>query len=300
MKKITNIQTLKAMVNASALERVECKMYGVQAYNLVEGEEYTVIVAYIKQGNRYYFVDREGRKFLASRYNRAEEVAAEILDRVAAAEQYAYERANELQEKGETSVNIELLPEFFAACDYIGITPVQVAAHFHDNGDGYNVYRLAADDNGNDTEQDNTDNGNDNEQDTDNEQPTITATAKAAKVARTVARRTAFVASMVGAAAIAFITFGALCFATSHAFDALNINGTVYSAILGTVALFTVILDLTAFVELNTLTVISRLFPDYLDNAQGNEFTTPRSYVGMLFAEIRRERQERRNIYANR
>lgn len=296
MKKITNIQTLKAMLNASALERVECKMYGVQAYNLVEGEEYTVIVAYIKQGNRYYFVDREGRKFLASRYNRAEEVAAEILSRVTSAEQYVDERVTELQEKGETSVKIELLPEFFAACDYIGITPVQVAAHFHDNGDFCNVYRLATDDN----EQDNTDNGNDNEQDTDNEQPTITATAKAAKVARTVARRTAFVASMVGAAAIAFTTFGALCFAMSHAFDALNINGTVYSAILGTVALFTVILDLTAFVELNTLTVISRLFPDYLDNAQGNEFTTPRSYVGMLFAEIRRERQERRNIYANR
>ena len=76
MKKQTNISALKELVNNNVMERVELYTRGVQAYNIVDGEEYNVIVAYEKQGGRYYFIDRDGRRFLASRYYRAEFVAS--------------------------------------------------------------------------------------------------------------------------------------------------------------------------------------------------------------------------------
>lgn len=59
------------------------RLNGVQAYNIAEGEEYTVLVEYEKQRGRYYFVDRDGRRFLASRYDRAEFVAGEMLEVIA-------------------------------------------------------------------------------------------------------------------------------------------------------------------------------------------------------------------------
>lgn len=83
MKKVTNISALKAQVNNSNIERVELRTRGVQAYNIAEGEEYTVLIAYIKQGGRYYFIARDGRRFLASHYDRAEFVAGEMLEVIA-------------------------------------------------------------------------------------------------------------------------------------------------------------------------------------------------------------------------
>lgn len=76
MKKQSNIQLLKDLVNISTLQRVELRTRGAQAFNIAEGEEYSVIIAYAKQGGRYYFIDREGRRFLASHYDRAEWLAA--------------------------------------------------------------------------------------------------------------------------------------------------------------------------------------------------------------------------------
>ena len=63
MKKQTNISVLKELVNNNVMELVELYTSGVQAYNIAEGEEYNVIVAYAKQGGRYYFIDRDGRRF---------------------------------------------------------------------------------------------------------------------------------------------------------------------------------------------------------------------------------------------
>lgn len=79
MKKSTNITALKELVNNNVLESVRLRINGVQAYNIAEGEEYTVIVRYEKQRGRYYFVARDGRRFLASHYDRAEFVAGEML-----------------------------------------------------------------------------------------------------------------------------------------------------------------------------------------------------------------------------
>lgn len=65
MKKQTKLQILKGLVNDSLLERVKLCRYGVQAYNIVKGEEYAVIAAFAKQGGRYYFIDREDEQTAA-------------------------------------------------------------------------------------------------------------------------------------------------------------------------------------------------------------------------------------------
>lgn len=89
MKKSTNIAALKELVNNNALERVELYTRGVQAYNIAEGEEYAVVIAYAKQGGRYYFIDREGRRFLVSRYDRTEKAYIMIPDPVESVYRYA-------------------------------------------------------------------------------------------------------------------------------------------------------------------------------------------------------------------
>lgn len=97
MKKQTNISFLKELVNNNVLERVELRRYGVQAYNIAEGEEYTVITKYAKQGGRYYFIDRDGRRFLASHYDRAEFVAGEMLEIIAEERAAAMHAADQIE-----------------------------------------------------------------------------------------------------------------------------------------------------------------------------------------------------------
>lgn len=79
MKANKNIKQLKKwMVNRST-DKIECYICGVQAYN-ISANEYEVIVAYQKISGRYYFIDRDGNKYLASRYDRAEQVAGDIVE----------------------------------------------------------------------------------------------------------------------------------------------------------------------------------------------------------------------------
>lgn len=109
MKKQTNIAALKELVNNNVLENVRLRINGVQAYNIAEGEEYTVIVKYAKQGGRYYFIDREGRRFLASRYDRAEFVAGEMLEVIANESAAATNAADQVEASGSVLVCADLL-----------------------------------------------------------------------------------------------------------------------------------------------------------------------------------------------
>lgn len=117
MKKQSNISLLKELVNNDVLERVDLCTRGVQAFNLVDGEEYTVLVAYAKEGGRYYFICRDGRRFLASRYYRAEFVAGEMLDVIADERAVAMNAADQLTESGSVIVNVDILTLFFDECD---------------------------------------------------------------------------------------------------------------------------------------------------------------------------------------
>lgn len=97
MKKQANISLLKELVNNNVLERVKLRRYGVQAYNIAKGEEYAVIIKYARQGGRYYFIDRDGRRFLASHYDRAEFVAGEMLEFIAEERAAAMHAADQVE-----------------------------------------------------------------------------------------------------------------------------------------------------------------------------------------------------------
>lgn len=128
MKK--NISALKAQVNNSNIERVELRTRGVQAYNIAEGEEYTVLIAYIKQGGRYYFIARDGRRFLASHYDRAAAMHA----------------ADQVEAAGSVFVCADLLALFFAECDHRNIHVTSTAAGVDDLGRMLTRYDLVKDD----------------------------------------------------------------------------------------------------------------------------------------------------------
>lgn len=140
MKK-NNIKQLKEMVNNNVLETVETVAFGVQAYN-ISANEYEVITKFAKINGRYYFVDRDGNKYLASRYDRAELVARDILDNLEYARQTAYEDVCTLEEKKQVFVNGAYLSLFLDFCDLFGFDVESVENHFHDNGEMFTVYRL--------------------------------------------------------------------------------------------------------------------------------------------------------------
>ena len=141
MKKNNNIQQLKEMVNANDMEVIECVKYGVQAYN-ISANEYEVITKFAKMNGRYYFVDCDGNKYLASRYDRAELVARDILDNLRYAEETAYKYVCALEEKKQIPVESAYIPLFFDFCDLFGFDVESVEMHFHDNGEVFTVYRL--------------------------------------------------------------------------------------------------------------------------------------------------------------
>ena len=141
MKKNNNIKQLKEMVNNNVLETVETVAFGIQAYNISENE-YEVITKFAKINGRYYFIDRDGNKYLASRYDRAELVARDILDNLEYARQTAYEDVCTLEEKKQVFVNGAYLSLFLDFCDLFGFEVESVENHFHNNGEMYTVYRL--------------------------------------------------------------------------------------------------------------------------------------------------------------
>lgn len=201
MKKHTNIEILKAMVNANVMERMELRLNGVQAYNLAEGEEYTVIVAYVKQGGRYYFIDRDGRRFLASRYDRAEFVAGEMLEVIAHDRAAAESAADQVERAGFVLVCADLLALFFEACDRRGIQVTSTATGVDDLGRmliRYDIVKTTDnDDNNDDNNEAQQDNSSDAQSDGNSEDDQTPAEpsrlAQVAEKAKIFAIRAAFI-----------------------------------------------------------------------------------------------------------
>lgn len=211
MKKNNNIQQLKEMVNNNVLETIETVAFGVQAYN-ISANEYEVITKFAKINGRYYFIDRDGNKYLASRYDRAELVARDILDNLEYARQTAYEDVCTLEEKKQVFVNGAYLSLFLDFCDLFGFDVESVENHFHNNGEMYTVYRLKSEQ----TAQDDVQSGNnaaDEQQSSENEE-----TAEAcepsrfagilAKAETVAAKAKAFFAILAKMEWFSFILFG--------------------------------------------------------------------------------------------
>ena len=266
MKKSTNIAALKVLVNINVLDRVKLRVNGVQAYNIAEGEEYTVIVKYAKQRGRYYFVDRDGRRFLASHYDRAEFVAGEMLAVIAEERSAAQHAAEQVKASGSVAVCSSLCDLFFEECDILGIRVKSTAVGVDNLGRMLTYYDLVKDDEPAQQEDNNDESDNNNTQSNDSNEgdQTYAEPSRLAKVAakvKTYARRTAFAVSLAAVAVLCFVFFFCACFPSLHMMlRVAGIEGTACNVL--TLCAFLPVLDITSWLECNALAVLARLFPD--------------------------------------
>lgn len=296
MKKLSNMQTLKNLVNADVLECIKCRIYGVQAYN-ISANEYEVIVKFAKQGGRYYFIDRDGNRYLASRYDRAEDVAADILENIECTNLAVNALADQMQKYGKVSVNYDFLDLFLNECDRREIEAESVENHYHDNGEMFTVYRLKDDQNAENNAQSEETAADEQDSESEEKQTESEATATTCEPSRLAgflanvkssARKVCEkVALIMALAFVMVVTFAALFGMVYFLPDLLELFGIEcgsWAAIALSLLLFcTVIMDACVFVELNTMAAIDYIFPSLFGSAQKPGFTKPFSFWHRVF-----------------
>ena len=289
MKK-NNIKQLKEMVNANDLEVIESVKYGVQAYG-ISANEYEVITKFAKINGRYYFIDRDGNKYLASRYDRAELVARDILDNLRFAEETAYEYVCTLEEKKQVAVDSARLPMFFDFCDLFGFDVESVEMHFHNNGEVFTVYRLKSEQTAEDDAQ-SEETAADELQDGENEEneaacePSRLAgiLANVKSSARKVCEKVALIIALAFVLVVTFAALFGMVYFLPDLLDLFGIECGSWAAIALSLLLFcTVIMDACAFVELNTMAAIDYFFPSLFGSAQKPGFIKPFSFWHRVF-----------------
>ena len=286
MKKSTNIAALKELVNNNVLESVRLRINGVQAYNIAEGEEYTVIVRYEKQRGRYYFVARDGRRFLASHYDRAEFVAGEMLAVIAEERSAAQHAAEQVKASGSVAVCSALLPLFFKECDRLKINVKSTTVGVDDLGRMLTRYDLVKDEEPAQQEDSNDESDNNNAQSNDsndsNETPAEPSRlAKAATKVKAYARRAAFAVSLAAVVVLCLVVFFVCIPALHMMLQAAGVEGTA-----GTVLTFCALvpaLDITLWLECNALAVLARLFPGSFVGCSRPEFLRPCSILAKMY-----------------
>lgn len=284
MKEQTNISALKELVNNNVMERVELRTRGAQAFNIAEGEEYNVIVAYAKQGGRYYFIDRDGRRFLASRYDRAEWLAGELLEVIANDRAAAVQAADQLERSGSVLVCADLLALFFEECDRRGIKATSTAAGVDNLGRMLTKYDLVKDE---PTQQDD-DNNNDAQNNESNEGNQATAEpsriAKAAEKVKAYARRAAFDMSLFAVVVLCFVFFFACIPSINMMLQAAGFEGTACTVL--TFFALLPAMDVTLWLECNALAVLARLFPGSFVGSSRPEFLRPCSIFAKMYRNL--------------
>lgn len=276
MKKLSNMQTLKNLVNADVLECIKCRMYGVQAYN-ISANEYEVIVKFAKQGGRYYFIDRDGNRYLASRYDRAEDVAAGILENIECTELTVKALVDEIQANGKVTVISEVLDLFFDECDRREIEAESVENHYHDNGEMYTVYRIK--------------NSQSDETAADEQQTESEATAtpcepsrfsrilaKMKNGAKIAAETMEFVFVLLVAFAVGFLALYGAGAAITSAVGALIPCGSIWGVVLSFVLLLSVGFEFMGFSVINIMAIFARLFPSVFERGRTPKFCLPGSF----------------------
>ena len=291
MKKNNNIKQLKEMVNNNVLETIETVAFGVQAYN-ISANEYEVITKFAKVNGRYYFIDRDGNKYLASRYDRAELVARDILDNLRFAEETAYEYVCTLEEKKQVAVDSARLPMFFDFCDLFGFDVESVEMHIHNNGEVFTVYRLKSEETAKDDAQ-SEETAADEQQSSENEENAAACEpskfagilAKVKSSARKVCEKVALIMALAFVMVVTFAAFFGMVYFLPDVLDLFGIECGSWAAIALSLLLFcTVIMDACVFVELNTMAAIDYLFPSLFGSAQKPGFTKPFSFWHRVFS----------------
>lgn len=279
MKKNNNIKQLKEIVNNDLF--FDLHHQGVQAYN-ISANEYEVITGFRKCNGRYYFIDRNRNKYLASRYDRADFIAGEMLEQKAREDETVAEAIEGIEKTGKTKILIELAWEYRKACKARGINPGELVDSEEDNAG--NVYMIHCVEPAKDEE-----NNEDNENAADCE-PSMFAgiLAKMKNGARKVCEKVATVAFFAGAVTAAFLALYVAIVGLTALLDVCGIEGGSWEAIaLSVLLLFTVIMDFCVFVELNTMALLSKLFK--VENFDGRimRFTRPFSVAYQLIKQGR-------------
>lgn len=259
-KNLNTLKSLKALVNEEGAT-LRLRLYGVQAYNIEAGSEYNVITEFARINGRYYFIDRDGKKFLASRYDRAEELAADFneqLDRDAAT---AQELASKARKHGAVWVRGCLLDIFFDACDADGLEVESKQAAVTESGELVTLYVVKADNNATDATA------------TDTTEATASATACEPShfalafalvwaKAKDWGKRAAFAVCLACVAVLGLLTMYSVMCALYPIFEFLELGSTA-CIVASVAALFTVVLDSIYFVVNNSLAILCKIFPEY-------------------------------------
>ena len=140
MKKNNNIKQLKEIVNNDLF--FDLHYQGVQAYN-ISANEYEVITGFRKCNGRYYFIDRNRNKYLASRYDRADFIAGEMLEQKAREDETVAEAIDGIEKTGKTKILVDLAWEYIKVCKARGINPGEPVDTEEDNaGNVYMIHRI--------------------------------------------------------------------------------------------------------------------------------------------------------------
>ena len=140
MKKNNNIKQLKEIVNKDLF--FDLNYQGVQAYNISENE-YEVITGFRKCKGRYYFVDRDRNMYLASRYDRADFIAGEMLEQKERENKMVNDAIESIENTGEAKIIIDLSWEYIKTCKARGINPGELVDREEDAaGELYMIHRI--------------------------------------------------------------------------------------------------------------------------------------------------------------
>ena len=277
MKKNNNIKQLKEIVSNEIF--FDLSYQGVQAYN-ISANEYEVITGFWKCNGRYYFVDRDNNRYLASRYDRAEFIAGEMLEQKERENKMINEYIDSIEKSGEVKVVFELVYEYINTCEARGIDSGELVAEEEDAaGEIYNVYRRksAADEQNNEQ----------NEESASACEPSKFAgiLAKVKSGARKVFEKIALIMALAFVMVVTFAAFFGMVYFLPDLLDLFGIECGSWAAIALSLLLFcTVIMDACVFVELNTMAAIDYLFPSLFGSAQKPGFTKPFSFWRRVFA----------------
>lgn len=280
MKKNNNIKQLKEIVNNDLF--FDLNYQGVQAYNISSANEYEVIIGFRKCNGRYYFIDRNRNKYLASRYDRADFIAGEMLEQKAREEETVAEAIEDIEKTGKTKILVDLAWEYIKACEARGIDPGELVDSEADNAG--NVYMIHCIESAKDEENGE---GEENKENATACEPSRIAgiLAKMKNGAKAAAEKAAFVFSLVVFFAVGLLSVYVAVSAIASIVEALGICGSIWGALLGSVLVLTVGLDFMAFVAINTMAVLSYFFPSEFEKAQKPHFTKPFSFWYRLINE---------------
>ena len=273
MKKNNNIKQLKEIVNKDLF--FDLNYQGVQAYNISENE-YEVITGFRKCKGRYYFVDRDRNMYLASRYDRADFIAGEMLEQKERENKMVNDAIDSIENTGEAKIIIDLSWEYIKTCKARGINPGELVDREEDAaGELYMVHRIES------------------EKDEENEESAAACEpsklagilAKVKSGARKVCEKVALIMALAFVMVVTFAALFGMVYFLPDLLELFGIECGSWAAVALSLLLFcTVIMDACVFVELNTMAAIDYLFPSLFGSAQKPGFIKPFSFWRRVFA----------------